>query len=185
MGEDIRENEMQNGIPTNLRGLDAEGKSIVIPTKDLASLLMSPYKVVSGIIHIPANKCLKIGSFSLDKLGYGFSTINLSVHEYNHGGWGYRQASYLFNVANESADNTLLGTLYGCKTGFSTSYIKQLRSTFDNDGIFRNLYLDFNMECFVSMDAKVIDWVNIEVSDELNIGTAKNILHGTIQYLNQ
>lgn len=41
------------------------------------------------------------------------------------------------------------------------------------------------MECFVSMDAKVIDWVNIEVSDELNIGTAKNILHGTIQYLNQ
>ena len=44
MGEDIRENEMQNGIPTNLRGLDAEGKSVVIPTKDLASLLISPQK---------------------------------------------------------------------------------------------------------------------------------------------
>ncbi len=107
------------------------------------------------------------------------------MHEYNYGGWGYRQASYLFNIANESADNTLHGTLYGCKTMFSEAYIKQLRSTFDRDGIFRDLYLDFNMECFVSIDAKVISWVNIEISDELNAGAVKNILHGTIQYLNQ
>ena len=101
MAEDIKENEMQNGSPTLLRGLDAEGNSVVIPTRDLAGLIMSPYKIVSDIIHVPADKCLKIGSFSLDELGYGFSTINLSVHEYNYGGWGYRQASYLFNIANE------------------------------------------------------------------------------------
>lgn len=185
MVEDIRENEMPNGIPTLLRGLDAEGKGVVIPTSDLTSQLMSPYKAISEIIHIPAGKCLKIGSFSLDALGYGFSTINLSVHEYNHGGWGYRQASYLFNIANESAAYTLHGTLYGCKTQFSTSYIRQLRSTFDNNGIFRDLYLDFNMACFVSINAKVIDWVGIEVSDELNAGTVKDILHGTVQCLNQ
>ena len=185
MGKDIKENEMQNGSPTLLRGLDAEGNSVVIPTRDLAGLIMSPYKIVSDIIHVPADKCLKIGSFSLDELGYGFSTINLSVHEYNYGGWGDRQASYLFNIANESADNTLHGTLYGCKTMFSEAYIKQLRSTFERDGIFRDLYLDFNMECFVSIDAKVISWVNIEISDELNAGAVKNILHGTIQYLNQ
>ena len=91
MAEDIKENEMQNGSPTLLRGLDAEGNSVVIPTRDLAGLIMSPYKIVSDIIHVPADKCLKIGSFSLDELGYGFSTINLSVHEYNYGGWGYRQ----------------------------------------------------------------------------------------------
>lgn len=185
MGSDIRENEMQNGVPAFLRGLDAEGKSIIIPTKDLANQLISPYKIVSGIKHIPSGKCLKIGSFSLDELGYGFSTINLSVHEYNYGGWGYRQASYLFNIANESAAYTLHGTLYGCKTEFSVSYIKQLRSTFDKDGIFRDLYLDFNTECFVPIDAKVIDWVNIEVSDELEAGTVKNISHGVIQCLNQ
>lgn len=185
MGEDIRENEMQNGIPALLRGLDTAGQSVVIPTRDLAGLIMSPYKIVSGIIHVPANKCLRIGSFSLDELGYGFSTINLSVHEHSHGGWGYKQASYLFNIANESAGNTLHGTLYGCKTMFSEAYIKQLRSTFDRDGIFRYLYLDFNMECFVSIDAKVIDWVNIEISDELNAGIVKNISHGIIQYLNQ
>lgn len=86
MAEDIKENEMQNGSPTLLRGLDAEGNSVVIPTRDLAGLIMSPYKIVSDIIHVPADKCLKIGSFSLDELGYGFSTINLSVHEYNYGG---------------------------------------------------------------------------------------------------
>ena len=76
MAEDIKENEMQNGSPTLLRGLDAEGNSVVIPTRDLAGLIMSPYKIVSDIIHVPADKCLKIGSFSLDELGYGFSTKN-------------------------------------------------------------------------------------------------------------
>lgn len=45
MAEDIKENEMQNGSPTLLRGLDAEGNSVVIPTRDLAGLIMSPYKI--------------------------------------------------------------------------------------------------------------------------------------------
>lgn len=76
MAEDIKENEMQNGSPTLLRGLDAEGNSVVIPTRDLAGLIMSPYKIVSDIIHVPADKCLKIGSFSLDELGYGFPEKN-------------------------------------------------------------------------------------------------------------
>ena len=78
-----------------------------------------------------------------------------------------------------------MGLYMDVKTMFSEAYIKRLRSVFDRDGIFRDLYLDFNMECFVSIDAKVISWVNIEISDELNAGTVKNISHGTIQYLNQ
>ena len=185
MTEDIRENEMPNGIPTLLRGIDAEGNSVNINTRDLASLLISPYKIISDTIHIPAGKCLRIGAFSLDELGYGFSTINLSVHEFNHGGWGYRQASYLFNIANESADNVLHGTLYSCKTQFSVSYITQLRSRYDASGIFRDLFLDFNTECYVSLSAKIINWVDIEISDELETGIAKNVSHGTIQCLNQ
>ena len=90
------------------------------------------------------------------------------MHEYNYGGWGYRQASYLFNIANESADNTLHGTLYGCKTMFSEAYIKRLRSAFDRDGIFVIYTLILIWNASLSIDAKVIHWVNIEISDELN-----------------
>ena len=53
MAEDIKENEMQNGSPTLLRGLDAEGNSVVIPTRDLAGLIMSPFymETLSGLLN--------------------------------------------------------------------------------------------------------------------------------------